>query len=132
MQWDDGPNAGFSTADPFRLYLPVDPDPARPTVAAQEPDPHSTLNLVRRLVALRKATPALGSRPAPMLHEGYPLAYVRGDTHLVVVNPRASPRPSTRTTSRTPRPCSPTGCRVTDGTMQADGFAYGIFALSDH
>lgn len=27
MQWDDGPNAGFSTADPERLYLPIDPDP---------------------------------------------------------------------------------------------------------
>jgi hypothetical protein len=44
MQWDDGPNAGFSTADPSRLYLPVDPDPTRPTVAAQEriPTPRST------------------------------------------------------------------------------------------
>ena len=30
MQWDAGPNAGFSTADPARLYLPIDPDPAAP------------------------------------------------------------------------------------------------------
>ncbi len=45
MQWDDRPNAGFSSADPSRLYLPVDPDPQRPTVAAQEDDPSSTLNL---------------------------------------------------------------------------------------
>jgi hypothetical protein len=40
MQWDDGPNAGFSTADPSRSYLPIDPDPTRPTVAAQEQDPN--------------------------------------------------------------------------------------------
>src|SRR5204862_7588084 len=72
MQWDDGPNAGFSTAEASRLYLPIDPDPARPTVAAQEPDPASTLNLVRRLVALRRATPALGGRATTrVLNEGY-------------------------------------------------------------
>mgnify|MGYP002749668689 CR=1 FL=1 len=38
MQWDDSPNAGFSTADASRLYLPIDPSPARPTVAAEERD----------------------------------------------------------------------------------------------
>ena len=54
MQWDDGPNAGFSTADPDRLYLPVDPEPDRPTVAAQQADPSSTLHLVRELIALRQ------------------------------------------------------------------------------
>src|SRR6476620_10466294 len=45
-QWDDSANAGFSAADPSRLYRPVDPDRARPTVASQEHDPGSTLNLV--------------------------------------------------------------------------------------
>ena len=35
MQWDDTANAGFSTAPPEALYLPIDPDPDRPTVAAQ-------------------------------------------------------------------------------------------------
>ena len=47
MQWDDSPNAGFSTADPADLYLPVDPEPDRPTVAAQDGVPGSTLELVR-------------------------------------------------------------------------------------
>ncbi|MEZ5091542.1 alpha-amylase family glycosyl hydrolase [Nocardioides sp.] len=59
MQWDDGPNAGFSTADPSRLYLPVDPSPDRPTVAAQDGVPDSTLTLVRELLALRRETPSL-------------------------------------------------------------------------
>ena len=36
MQWDDGPNAGFSAADPSALYLPIDPSPDRPTVQAQD------------------------------------------------------------------------------------------------
>ena len=60
MQWDDGPNAGFSTAAADRLYLPVDPAPDRPTVAAQLADEGSLLHLVRRLIALRRSTPALG------------------------------------------------------------------------
>ncbi len=91
MQWDDGPNAGFSTADPERLYLPVDPAADRPDVATQLADPHSTLHLVRDLVALRRAHPVLGTRAATeVLHTGYPFAYVRGGTHLVVVNPRGT------------------------------------------
>ncbi len=72
MQWDDGPNSGFSTADPARLYLPIDPDPARPTVAARELDPGSTLNLVRELAALRRATPALWATASTrVVNDGY-------------------------------------------------------------
>jgi alpha-glucosidase len=56
MQWDDSPFAGFSSTQP---WLPVHPNyPAR-NVAAQEADPASLLNLTRRLIALRKETPAL-------------------------------------------------------------------------
>jgi alpha-glucosidase len=89
MQWDDGPNAGFSTAPVSALYLPVDDAPDRPTVAAQLADEDSTLHLVRRLVALRRSTPALGGRGSTrVVNAGYPFAYVRGGTHLVVVNPR--------------------------------------------
>lgn len=90
MQWDDGPNAGFSTAAADALYLPIDPDPDRPTVAAQLADESSLLHLTRRLIALRKEHPALGGRAATrLLHGGYPLAYQRGESHFVVVNPSA-------------------------------------------
>jgi maltose alpha-D-glucosyltransferase/alpha-amylase len=91
MQWDDGPNAGFSAAPAEQLYLPIDPAEDRPTVAGQLADPHSTLHLVRDLLALRRATPVLGTRAGTeVLSTGYPFAYVRGGTHLVVVNPRGS------------------------------------------
>ncbi|MFD0524148.1 alpha-amylase family glycosyl hydrolase [Paractinoplanes durhamensis] len=107
MQWDDGPNAGFSTAGADRLYLPVDPDPQRPNVAAQEADPASTLHFVRELIALRHANPALRTRASiEVISEGYPFAYVRGGTHLVVVNPAGSRR---RWWRPRPRRCSPTG-----------------------
>jgi maltose alpha-D-glucosyltransferase/alpha-amylase len=88
MQWDDTPNAGFSTAAPDALYLPIDPDPDRPTVSAQHLDSDSVLHLVRNLLTLRRQEPALGGRASTtVLHAGYPLAYVRGGTHLVVLNP---------------------------------------------
>jgi maltose alpha-D-glucosyltransferase/alpha-amylase len=59
MQWDASPNAGFSTAPVEKLYLPIDPADDRPTVQAQEGDPTSLLNQVRRLIELRRTHPAL-------------------------------------------------------------------------
>ena len=56
MPWDDGPFAGFSTREP---WLPLNPDCARRNVAAMSADPRSILTLYRRLLALRRATPAL-------------------------------------------------------------------------
>jgi alpha-glucosidase len=56
MPWDDGPNGGFSTARP---WLPMVEDPAGIGVAAQRDDPTSMLTLHRRLLALRRAEPAL-------------------------------------------------------------------------
>jgi len=56
MQWNDAAYAGFSTARP---WLPVHADYPRRNVAAQAADPDSLLNFTRRLIALRKAQPAL-------------------------------------------------------------------------
>ena len=129
MQWDDGPNAGFSSADPSRLYLPVDPDPARPTVAAQQSDPDSTLNLVRRLVALRRSTPALGARAScRVLHTGYPFAYLRGGTHVVVVNPRREAATLDAAALDGAVPLLVSGIRVDGDAATVDGFGYGVFA----
>jgi glycosidase len=57
-------------------------------VAIQRDDPSSTLNRVRRLIRLRRETPAL--RPTAsteVLAAEYPLVYLRGGSHLVVINP---------------------------------------------
>ncbi|GAP08652.1 MAG TPA: DUF3459 domain-containing protein [Anaerolinea thermolimosa] len=98
MQWDDSLNAGFSSAPASKLYLPVDETPGRPTVAAQEKDPHSLLNRVRRLVALRHSHPALqASADLQIIYaEGGKLPFVylrtRGDQKiLVALNPSAQP-----------------------------------------
>ncbi|WP_052849472.1 alpha-amylase family glycosyl hydrolase [Streptomyces avicenniae] len=133
MQWDDSANAGFSTAPADRLYLPIDPDPGRPTVAAQRADEGSLLHLVRRLVALRGATPELGGGGSvEVLHTGYPLVYVRGDRYLVVVNPRrdaaslALPRPALASASLV----EGSGVTVDGRGIRADGFAWAILSLA--
>jgi len=59
MQWSPGPNAGFSASDTPGLWLPLAPDYQQVNVERQLADPTSILNLYRRLLAYRKATPAL-------------------------------------------------------------------------
>jgi glycosidase len=98
MQWGEGPSAGFSAASAKKLYLSVDPAPDRPTVAAQEADPGSLLNCVRRLIALRKEHPALcasaGFEVVYAEAGKYPLVYRRtagGENLLVALNPAGYP-----------------------------------------
>ena len=59
MQWDDGLNAGFSSAEAKYLYIPLDSDPERPTVKAQQSDDASLLNEVKRLISIRRTHKAL-------------------------------------------------------------------------
>ncbi|WP_298064441.1 alpha-amylase family glycosyl hydrolase [uncultured Rikenella sp.] len=95
MQWAAGPTAGFSAGPADSLYLPLDPDPQRPTVEAQNDDPASLLNYVRGLLALRKRTAALATRGEWQLvgdiGRPYPMVYLRraenGPCYLVAVNP---------------------------------------------
>jgi maltose alpha-D-glucosyltransferase/alpha-amylase len=134
MQWDSSlPNAGFSAAAADTLYLPQDPDPERPTVAAQRNDPHSLLHFVRGLIQLRKSTPALGTTASRrLLSVGYPLVFLRNETHLIVVNPL---RRATQATVQLPegtkaRHLFGNGARVDDGVAHAGGFGCGVFELS--
>ena len=57
MPWrHDAPQAGFSTGQP---WLPLDPAHRARAVDCQEADPDSLLHATRRLIALRRAEPAL-------------------------------------------------------------------------
>jgi maltose alpha-D-glucosyltransferase/alpha-amylase len=64
MQWSADRNAGFSQANPQKLYLPVVIDPeyhsAALHVEAQQNNPHSLLWFMKRLIALRKRHKAFG------------------------------------------------------------------------
>jgi maltose alpha-D-glucosyltransferase/alpha-amylase len=64
MQWNSDLNAGFSRANPQRLYLPIIIDPEYHyesiNVEAQQNNLHSLLLWMRRVVALRKRQKAFG------------------------------------------------------------------------
>lgn len=87
MQWDASPNAGFTAGRP---WLPVAANFAHCNVAAMLDDPFSILALYRRLIALRRAHPALQTGSyRPVMAQGDVLAYQRelgGESLFVVLN----------------------------------------------
>jgi maltose alpha-D-glucosyltransferase/alpha-amylase len=91
MQWSPDRNAGFSRADPQRLYLPPIMDPIygyqAVNVEAQSREPSSLLNWMKRLIAVRKAHRAFGRGTFTMLHPGNRkiIAYVREHEDEVIL-----------------------------------------------
>ena len=63
MQWDDNLNAGFSDADPQKLYSPVIESDEYTykivNVEAEKENPNSLFNKMKRLVSTRKSHPIL-------------------------------------------------------------------------
>jgi maltose alpha-D-glucosyltransferase/alpha-amylase len=93
MQWNPDRNAGFSRANPARLFSPVIMDPVwgyqALNVEAQQSDPSSLLNWMRNMIALRKLFGVFGRGNleflAPLNRKI--LAYVRrfGDERILCV-----------------------------------------------
>ncbi len=95
MQWSADRNAGFSRANPQRLYLPVIIDPQyhyeQVNVEAQQNSPYSLLWWMKRLIALRRRYKAFGRGTLEFLHPDNRkvLAYIRrheDEIILVVAN----------------------------------------------
>jgi maltose alpha-D-glucosyltransferase / alpha-amylase len=93
MQWNSDRNAGFSDANPQRLFLPVIIDPEYHSqavnVEAQAQNPNSLLWWMRRLIALRQRYKAFGRGSLEIL---YPenrkvFAFIRrhGDERILCV-----------------------------------------------
>ena len=93
MQWSGDRNAGFSTANRQKLYLPVIVDPEyhyeAVNVEAQQANSQSLLNWMKRLIALRRRHPAFGRGTIEFIEPSNRkvLAFVRrhGDEVIVVV-----------------------------------------------
>ena len=91
VQWANAPNAGFCPAD-VTPWLPVNPNYAEGVnVADQEADPRSLLAFYKRMLAIRKQTPALIAGDYTPLLEDHAdcLCFLRqteGQTCLVVLN----------------------------------------------
>ncbi|MGC9396925.1 MAG: alpha-amylase family glycosyl hydrolase [Anaerolineae bacterium] len=96
MQWDAGPNAGFSP-EGVETWLPLADDyPAR-NVAALTVDPKSILSLYRRLLGLRRTRPALQGgvyRPVDVTYDDVYVYHraVFAERYLIALNFAAEPR----------------------------------------
>jgi alpha-amylase len=98
MPWDGSPRHGFSAGKPWYEFAPAG---ARTSVSAQTKDPRSLLSRYRKLIAVRKASPALSRGSVQVVAapdgQGAVLALLRksGDeTVLVVHNLSSEPRDS--------------------------------------
>ncbi len=95
MQWSADRNAGFSRANPQKLYLPIVIDPEYHyeaiNVEAQQNNPSSLLWWTKRLIGQRRLHPAFGRGAITFLHPENRriLAFIRADDTeriLVVAN----------------------------------------------
>jgi alpha-glucosidase len=94
MQWNTGPNAGFSGKTP---WLPVPPSYQTHNVASESKDPDSVLSLYKRVLALRHTNEALLEGSYTALNEEDPnvMSYLRsykGKAVLVALNMSATPQ----------------------------------------
>jgi maltose alpha-D-glucosyltransferase/alpha-amylase len=93
MQWTAGANAGFSDANPQRLFLPPVTDPeyayTSVNVAAQDENPRSLLWWMRRMFAQRRRLASLGRGALRLVPSSTRkvLAFVRelGDERVLIV-----------------------------------------------
>ncbi len=93
MQWSADRNAGFSRANPHKLYLPVIVESEyhyeAVNVEAQRENPNSLWYAMKRLIATRKRFQALGKGTFELLHpeNRKVLAFTRtcDDEHILVV-----------------------------------------------
>jgi len=94
MRWNGGWNAGFSGADPERLYSPLISNPVYGyqaiNVEAQKRVPHSLLSWMKRLIEVRKSSRIFGRGSIEFLRPSNHrvLAYVRqlDDQKILIVN----------------------------------------------
>ena len=94
MQWNGGWNAGFSIAEPQRLYAPLIQDPVygypAVNVAAQKESEHSLLHWMQRIITVRRSTGVFGRGSIEFLYPANHriLAYLRrqGKETVLVVN----------------------------------------------
>ena len=120
MQWTDGPNAGFTTGEP---WIRVNPNHRQINARRQTGDPDSVFSYYKRLIALRKNTPVVQNGRYELLCPQDPdvFAYKRDDgknTLYVVCNfygrPAEGPllpvREGQVLISNYPEP--PAGCRL--------------------
>jgi glycosidase len=87
MQWNGSAHAGFTAQETPTTWLPLNHDYRTHNVAGDLTDPTSMLSLYRRLLALRKTSPALSQGNYEAI-DGVPdacFAYLRQESSQQVV-----------------------------------------------
>jgi alpha-glucosidase len=136
MQWSKEKNAGFSTASPDELYLPIDPADSRPDVATEEKDPGSMLNFTRALLKLRREHPALANTSdfQPLYVETNPFVYLRvadSERIIVSINPGGQPCTVALKEATKVTPLLVQGAAFREGRFEMGPVSFGIFAVHD-
>jgi len=136
MQWSAGENAGFSEAPAGDLYLPIDPDPGRPTVEAEEKEPDSMLNFTRKLIKLRHEVSALSNTGGfkVLYAENMKVPFVYERTHgrqrvIVAVNPRSTSSEVRLSVIGKSETLLAQGARMTGEMLQMEPVSFGIFSV---
>lgn len=88
MQWDNGPNAGFSSVKP---WMPVNPNLHTVNCSTESSDPKSVLSFYKRMIQIRKLFPVLvHGKYRDISPDNQPIyAYIRVDstyTALIILN----------------------------------------------
>lgn len=91
MQWDDSPNAGFTTGTPFTEFVKGELDYQHVNVASQLADKNSLFHTIGRMVHIRKEHPAFGRGAIDWVETDNPslAVYMRayqGETLLIINN----------------------------------------------
>ena len=86
MQWDDGPEAGFTTGEP---WIKVNPNHTAINVVQALADPHSVLHYYRQLIRLRRENPIMVYGTYDLILDDHPQIYAftrtLGDDRLLVI-----------------------------------------------
>jgi alpha-glucosidase len=91
MQWNDGPDAGFSPSG-VKTWLPIPPSYEQINVTAEERQPASMLHWYQQIIALKKQDPALHDGAETMLNtsDEHVLSWLRksdnGEAVIVACN----------------------------------------------
>ncbi len=128
MQWNEGKNKGFSTAEKEKLYLPADPADDAPTVEAQQKDPDSLYHTVKKVTALRHQLPDLQADTGFSVLYGekgkLPFVYQRGSL-ILAVNPSKEKADAPLAVHGTVL-FEIGGCRLRNGRIETDGQSFAV------
>jgi len=132
-----GSNMGFSAALPELLYLPVDNDPAAPSVEGQESDPSSLLNTVKALLRLRNNEDDLQAKAnleiihAPFANSGDRSFVFKRGSCVIAVNPGGNlvfVNYDKLTVNKNPSLLYSIGdCSYENGIMRLGGQSFGVW-----